>query len=60
MLKLKRMENEELVIGDEIRIKFVEFKNNGRGCSVLVDCPRDIPVWRGEIQARIEHERKAD
>ena len=58
-LKLRRGENEELVIGDEIRLKFVDFKQNGGGCYVLVDAPRDIPVWRGEIQAKIEADRNA-
>jgi sRNA-binding carbon storage regulator CsrA len=58
-LKLRRGENEELVIGDEIRLKFVDFKQHGGGCYVLVDAPRDIPVHRGEIHAKIEAERNA-
>ena len=56
---LTRGENDELVIGDEIRLKFVDFKPNGDGCRVLIDAPRDIPVHRGEIQAQIEAGRNA-
>ena len=55
MLILTRRINETLVIDNDIRITVLGVK----GCQVRfgIDAPKDVPVNREEIQARIDHEQ---
>lgn len=55
MLCLRRSEGTEIVIGNEIRLKFVDIKKGT--VAVLIDAPMDIPIWRGEIQSKIDSEK---
>ncbi|WP_020472893.1 carbon storage regulator [Zavarzinella formosa] len=50
MLVLTRKLNEEIIIGDNIRIKIVAV--NGDRIRVGIEAPRDVAVNRAELQAR--------
>ena len=46
-LVLSRDINEEILIGNDIRITFVSVR--GTRASVLIEAPTDVPIVRGEI-----------
>lgn len=56
MLCLRRSEGTEIVIGNEIRLKFCDIKKGT--VAVLIDAPKDVPIWRGEIQDKIDAEQQ--
>jgi carbon storage regulator CsrA len=58
MLRLEMKEDTELVINDNITIKFIRIKAGS--CGIGVDAPRDIPVFRGNLQAEREAAREAE
>lgn len=47
MLILKRKPGESIVVGENIRISFLEIK--GRQVWIGVEAPRDVPIRREEI-----------
>jgi carbon storage regulator len=47
MLVLSRMKDEEIIIGDEIRVTVVEIRGNK--VRLGIQAPRDIPVHRKEV-----------
>jgi carbon storage regulator CsrA len=58
MLRLKMKEDTTLVINDNITIKFFDIKAGS--CGIGVDAPRDIPVFRGNLQAERDAAREAE
>jgi carbon storage regulator len=55
MLLLTRRRGESIQIGDDILVTFIR---NNRGEAVIgITAPRDIPVYRSEIAARIKAEK---
>ena len=57
MLVLTRRINEEIRIGDDIRIVLLEIRNNSKA-RIGIDAPRDVPVHRVEIYEAIQQENK--
>jgi carbon storage regulator len=55
MLVLERHVQETIVIGDNILITVVGIKHGA--VRIGVTAPRDIPVYRSEIAARIKAEK---
>lgn len=58
MLVLGRRVNEYIMIGDDIKIKIVELKNNQ--VKIGIDAPEDITVHRSEIYNKIQNEKKQE
>ena len=56
MLCLSRRENESIIIDGNITITVIEIRDGK--VRMGIDCPRDIPVNRNEVQERIDGERK--
>ena len=50
MLVLSRKHNEEIVIGDEIKITVVRVKGNS--VRLGIEAPNDVPIVRGELTFR--------
>jgi carbon storage regulator len=55
MLVLTRRTNQTIVVDGRITITIVQIQ--GGGVRVGVDAPRDVRVNRGEIEAKIAHQR---
>jgi carbon storage regulator len=58
MLVLSRKVQEEIVIGDGIRIKVIDVQGNR--VRLGIEAPHDIPVHRAEVSARINLEAQAE
>lgn len=58
MLVLSRKLHEEIVIGENIRIKVIEV--DGNRVRLGIDAPREVPVHRAEVARRIDFETAAD
>ena len=56
MLCLSRRENESIIIDGNITITVIEIRDGK--VRMGIDCPRDIPVHRNEVQERIDGEKK--
>lgn len=52
MLVLSRKRNESICIGDGITITVVEIR--GEKVRLGIDAPRDVQVYRGEVQQKID------
>lgn len=57
MLVFKRSADEEIMIGDNIRIVIVAA--NAGHCRIGIDAPRDVPVHRREIYDAIKADEAA-
>lgn len=57
MLVLSRKVNEEIMIGDDIRIMVTRVEEDGR-VRLGVVAPEGVPVWRKEIYDAIQRERR--
>lgn len=57
MLVLTRKLGEEVVIADDITVKVVSI--DGEKIRLGFDAPRDVEIWRGEIQAARDDKRVA-
>lgn len=57
MLVLTRRPNEVINIGDNIVVKVISVKD-GNHVLIGVEAPRDIPVHRAEVYARVKKERE--
>ena len=57
MLVLTRKQNEEIVIGNGIRILIKGWNN--RGVTLGIEAPKHVSVHRGEVQERINREGTA-
>jgi len=55
MLCLSRKRNEEIRIGDAVRVVVTEIRGD-RG-RLAIEAPNEIPVHRGEVWAAIQQER---
>lgn len=54
MLVLTRKPGERLLIGDDVAVTIKEI---ARGkCKLLIEAPRDVPVWRYELWVRMQTE----
>ena len=51
MLVLSRKKNEDIIIGDNIRISVVEINKNG--VRLGVEAPKTVTVHRAEVQKKI-------
>jgi carbon storage regulator len=58
MLVLSRKRNESIVIGHLFTVTVVEIR--GDRVRLGVDAPKDVPVHRGEIEAKIASQQSAD
>lgn len=58
MLVLGRKKNEEIVIGDGIRVVVVAIR--GDSVRLGVDAPKDVPVHRKEVMDKIQKEEGAE
>ena len=58
MLVLSRKSNEEIVIGDNIRVKVLEI--SGNRVRLGISAPNHVPVLRQEIFARMEANRDGE
>lgn len=56
MLVLSRKLNETIVIGHEITITVVDIR--GDKVRLGIACDTDIPIHRGEIEEKIEQQKK--
>ena len=56
MLILSRKQDQSILIGDDIKITIVEFKNNT--VKVGIDAPRDVTILREELYFEIAAENK--
>jgi carbon storage regulator len=52
---MTRRPGEEIVIGDDIRVRILEV--HGNQVRIGVDAPKPVPVHRSEVYARIVAER---
>ena len=57
MLVLTRKPGEKIFIGDNVSLTVVEVK--GDSVRIAVDAPRDVKIYRGEIDEAIIAENKA-
>lgn len=57
MLVLSRKNGERIIIGDDIVITVIEIRDGK--VRMGIDCPRDIPVHRNEVQERIDGENSS-
>jgi carbon storage regulator len=57
MLVLSRKRGERIMIGDDIEVIVVEIR--GERVQLGFQCPKEIPVHRGEIYRRIHGEQLA-
>ena len=55
MLVLSRKKNESIVINDNIKIVVTEIQ--GGRVRLAVEAPKDVPIHRTEIHARLKIER---
>lgn len=58
MLVLSRKIQEEIVIGDNIRIKVIDVQGNR--VRLGVEAPHDVPVHRAEVSHRIQLESQTE
>lgn len=56
MLILSRKQDQSILIGDNIKITIVEFKNNT--VKIGIDAPRDLTILREELYTEIATENK--
>ncbi len=56
MLVLTRRENEEIVIGNNIRITIVEIQRGGK-VRLGITAPKDVPVHREEVYEAMQQEK---
>ena len=56
MLILSRKQDQSILIGDDIKITIVEFKNNT--VKIGIDAPRDVTILREELYFEIAAENK--
>jgi len=58
MLVITRKEGESIMIGDEIEIIVIEYKDNR--ARIGIKAPRDVPVDRREIREKISRISKSN
>jgi len=58
MLVLSRKRGEKVYIGNDIVVSITEIK--GDRVQLGFDCPRQVPVHRGEVYQRICREQQAE
>jgi len=58
MLVLSRKRGETVYIGNDIVVSITEIK--GDRVQLGFDCPRQVPVHRGEVYQRIRREHEAE
>jgi carbon storage regulator len=56
MLVLSRKENESIVIEGHIKVTVVEIR--GDKIRLGIEAPRDVAVWREELERRARNERR--
>jgi carbon storage regulator len=54
MLVLTRKANEEIVIGGDVVVKLLSVSDDGRKVRIGIVAPRDVPVFRREVQDEID------
>ncbi|MFG0330868.1 MAG: response regulator [Phycisphaerales bacterium] len=59
MLILERTLNKGVCIGDHIKVRVVEIVGRGR-VRLGIDAPRDVPIWREELEAFVRDGRRQD
>ena len=56
MLVLSRKMQEEILIGDRIRIKVIDIQGNR--VRLGIEAPQDVPVHRSEVSLKIAEEQR--
>ena len=56
MLALSRKKNEAIVINNNIEVAILEVK--GDQVKIGITAPREVPVYRKEVYAQIQHANK--
>jgi carbon storage regulator len=56
MLVLSRKENESIIIEGHIKVTVMEIR--GDKIRLGIDAPRDVAVWREELERRARNERR--
>jgi carbon storage regulator len=54
MLVLTRKADQEIVIGDDVVVKVISVSDDGRKVRIGIDAPREVPVFRREVQDEID------
>ena len=58
MLVIGRYKGEEIRIGDDIVIKFIDFYRGKKAIQIGITAPREIPVHRQEVWEAIQQAKK--